>query len=72
MPPRMRTAWVTRKRTKMGARTETDSFTPRRFMTTRAPMASASSGTFQAARPGGRKEKTASPPEATDTEMVRT
>ena len=35
-------------------------------------MATPSAGSFQAARPGGRKLKMASPQEATDTEMVST
>ena len=71
-PPKMRMAWVTRKIPKIGARTLTDSFTPRRFMTTSRTMAAPSAGTFQAARWGGKKLQMASPPAAIDTEMVRT
>jgi hypothetical protein len=71
-PPKMRMAWVTRKRAKIGASTTTDSFTPRRFSTTSSTMAAASAGTFQTARCGGRKLQMASPPAAIDTEMVST
>ena len=39
MPPTIRTACVTRNSPKIGARIETDSFTPRRFRTTSSAMA---------------------------------
>jgi len=55
-----------------GASTATDSFTPRRLRRRRMPMAAASTGSFHAASPGGRKLKMASPPPAIETEMVST
>ncbi len=47
MPPKSRMTWVTTKKAKIGARTETDSFTPRRLRTTSTTMAATSSGSFQ-------------------------
>ncbi len=72
MPPKMSAAWVRRKSPKMGARTVTDSLTPRRLRTTSRPIITASPGSLNGATPAGRKLKTASPPAAMETEMVRT
>jgi hypothetical protein len=65
-------AWVKRKSRKMGARTVTDSFTPRRFIRVRVPMASPSRKSFHGCQAGGSTLKTWSAPLATEVEMVST
>ena len=72
IPPKMRIAWVTTNRPKIGARIVTDSRTPRRLSTTSTPMTSASTSSLEAAAPGGRTLNTWSAPLAIETEMVST
>ena len=68
----MRKACVTTKTRKMGMSVVTDSLTPRMFMTSRMPMTTASTVSFQCAQPGGSTLKIWSPPLAMETEMVST
>ncbi len=58
--------------TKIGMSTATDSFTPRRLSPVSPATTTSSTGSFQAIRSGGRNEKMASQPEATEIEIVST
>ena len=70
-PPMISTRCVRTKMAKIGTRGVTDSLTPRMLRTMRSVITVNSIGTFQVCQARGSMLKTASPPEAIDTVMVR-
>jgi hypothetical protein len=70
-PPPMRMACVTRKTRKNGVSARTDSLTPRRFTTVSTNIITISNWNLCGSQSAGRKLKTASTPEATETVIVR-
>ena len=70
-PHKIRMTCVKTKTRKIGTSDITDSFTPRRFISTMRPMAIIDTISLCSLQLGGRKLKTASAPEAMEMVMVR-
>ena len=72
MPALMSTRWLIRKLAKIGVRIRIDSLTPRTFMAVSNATTRNSASSLNGRTPGGRKEKIASQPEATEVTIVST